>query len=166
MKSSNAPLTLWDYCLQQRARINNMTANRLFTLHGSNPHTDLLHEEGDILNLCRFNFYEWASARYHKAPFPHNREVLCQVLGPASGEGNKMAQWILKSNGRVVPRWMVRPLRVEEMSSETEKQKCNLFDSLIMKTHGSPLGIETKNQDSDKKEEEWEPYEDEDKTVK
>ena len=88
MKSSDAPLALWDYCLERRARINNMTAKHLFSLHGSNTHTDLLHEEGDISNLCQFDFYEWGYSRDHKAPFPHNREILCRILGPAAGEGN------------------------------------------------------------------------------
>ena len=36
--------------------------------------------------------------------FPTNREVLGRVLGPAQGEGNEMAQWVLKANGKVVPR--------------------------------------------------------------
>ena len=36
MKESNCPLALWDYCVKRRARINNLTARNLFSLHGSN----------------------------------------------------------------------------------------------------------------------------------
>ena len=39
-----------------------------------------------------------------QGPFPHNQEVLGHVLGPARGEGNELSQWVLKSNGNVVPR--------------------------------------------------------------
>ena len=61
-------------------------------------------EEGDISSLCQYGWYEWCYYREHTAPFPNNREVLGRVLGPACGEGNEMAQWVLKANGRVVPR--------------------------------------------------------------
>eukprot|EP00957_Ditylum_brightwellii_P135499 10330843-Ditylum_brightwellii.AAC.1 len=33
MKSSICPLAVWDYCIEQRARINNMTAKGDFQLH-------------------------------------------------------------------------------------------------------------------------------------
>ena len=89
MKAANAPLAFWDYCIEQRVRIHNLTTKNLFPLHGSNPYTDLLHEEGDISNLCQFKFYEWVYHRENNAKFPHNREVLGHVLGPASSEGNE-----------------------------------------------------------------------------
>jgi hypothetical protein len=34
MKRSNCPLAFWDYCVERRARINNMTAKDNFKLHG------------------------------------------------------------------------------------------------------------------------------------
>lgn len=103
MKESNAPLVLWDYCVERRARINNLTTKNLFQLHGTTPYTALTSEEGDISHLCHFAFYEWCYFREQKLKFPFNREVLGRILGPAKGEGNEMAQWILKGNGRVVP---------------------------------------------------------------
>ena len=95
MKVSDCPLSLWDYCVERRARISNMAAKGLFSLHGTNPYTDLFHEEGDISNLCVFDFYQWVYVRDHNAPVPHNREVLGQILGPATGEGNQMSRWFL-----------------------------------------------------------------------
>jgi hypothetical protein len=59
MKSSNCPIALWDYCLERRARINNLTARDLFQLHGTNAHTVMTTEEGDISNLCQYDWYEW-----------------------------------------------------------------------------------------------------------
>jgi hypothetical protein len=39
MKDSDCPLVLWDYCVERRARINNLTVKDMFKLHGGNPHT-------------------------------------------------------------------------------------------------------------------------------
>eukprot|EP00957_Ditylum_brightwellii_P034811 2637960-Ditylum_brightwellii.AAC.1 len=54
MKESNCPLALWDYCVEQRVRINNLAAKDSFKLNGTTPHTALTSEEGDILSLCAF----------------------------------------------------------------------------------------------------------------
>ena len=104
MCESNSPMSLWDYCVERRARINNLMAKDNFKLHGTMPHTTTLVEEGDISSLCQFGWYEWCYYREQTAAFPHNLEVLGRVLGPARGEGNEMAQWVLKANGRVMPR--------------------------------------------------------------
>ena len=45
MRESDSPLAFWDYCVERRARINNLTAKDRFNLHGSNAHTSLLAEE-------------------------------------------------------------------------------------------------------------------------
>ena len=103
MRESNSPMSLWNYCMERRARINNLTAKDTFKLHGTTPHTATLAEEGDISSLCQFGWYEWCYYREQMTAFPHNGEVLGRVLGPARGEGNDMAQWVLKANGRVVP---------------------------------------------------------------
>jgi hypothetical protein len=123
MKSSNCPIAMWDYCLERRAQINNLTARDLFQLHGTNAHTALTTEEGNISNLCQYDWYEWCFYREHTAKFPFNREVLGRVLGPAKGEGNEMAQWILKANGNVVPRRTLRSLNTAELHSPTEAKK-------------------------------------------
>jgi hypothetical protein len=68
-----------------------------------NAHTLTLGEEGDISNLCQYKWYEWCYYRDNTTKFPHSYEVLGRVLGPVCGEGNEMAQWILKANGNVVP---------------------------------------------------------------
>eukprot|EP00957_Ditylum_brightwellii_P058261 4417681-Ditylum_brightwellii.AAC.1 len=55
MKTSNCPLAVWDYCVERRARINNLTPKHMFSLHGQSPHTDLYGEEGNISNLCQYD---------------------------------------------------------------------------------------------------------------
>ena len=139
MKESNSPMVLWDYCIERRARIHNLTAKSRFNLHGTNPHTLTLGEEGDISNLCQFAWYEWCYYREQTAAFPNNKEVLGRVLGPARGEGNEMAQWILKANGRVVPRRSPRPLTTAELHSPTEAKKRQVFDELIERRWGNSI---------------------------
>ena len=64
------------------------------------PHTATLAEEGDISSLCQYGWYECCYYCEHTTVFPHNDEVLGQVLGSAQGEGNEMApvdsqgQWV------------------------------------------------------------------------
>jgi hypothetical protein len=52
MKELNCPLVFWDYCVDRRARINNLTAKDTSKLHGTNAHIAMTGEEGDISNLC------------------------------------------------------------------------------------------------------------------
>ena len=80
-----------------------MTAKSRFNLDGTNAHTLTFGEEGDISSLCTYGWYEWCYFRDQTAAFPANKEVMGRVLGPARGEGNEMCQWVLKSNGRIVP---------------------------------------------------------------
>ena len=76
MKEADSPTQLWDYCLERRARINNLTARPLFSLHGQNPHFTVTGEEGDISNLCKFKWYDWCYFRDKKNRFPYNQEIL------------------------------------------------------------------------------------------
>jgi hypothetical protein len=162
MKESDSPLAFWDYCVERRARINNLTAKDLFTLHGTNAHTALTGEDGDISNLCQYKWYDWCYFREQKQRFPFNREVLGRVLGPAKGEGNEMAQWILKANGNVVPRRSSRPLKVDELHSATEIKKRAIFDGLIERRWGTSINPPKKNDTEDLDDNEFEEYEDDD----
>jgi len=57
------------------------------------------------------------------AKWPTDSQVLGQCLGPATGAENEMCQWVLKANGKVVPRRTVRPLLPEEFYQEVEQKK-------------------------------------------
>ena len=139
MLESNSPMTLWDYCVEQWARINNLTAKDNFKLHGTTRHTATMAEEGDISSLCQFCWYEWCYYHEHTVAFPHNREVLGRVLGPAHGEGNEMAQWALKANEKVVPRRSLRLLTIAEQHSPVEHKKRDVFDALIERRMGTSI---------------------------
>ncbi len=73
MKSSDSPLVFWDYCMKRHARINNLTAKDLISLHGSNAYTCLTGEEEDMSALCQFDWYEWSYFRVETIKFPFNR---------------------------------------------------------------------------------------------
>ena len=136
---SHSPLPFWDYCLERRVWVYNLTAWDYITVRGTNPHTLTLGEEGDISSLGQFAWYEWCYFQEHTAQFPHNQEVLGRMLGPAHGEGNEMAQWVLKANGLVVPRRSVCPLHQSEVHSPSEQSKHQAFDALIERRYGNSI---------------------------
>ena len=163
MKASDCPPAFWDYCVERRTRINNLTAKDLFTLHGLYAHiTALFGEDGDISNLCQYKWYDWCYFREQKQSFPYNREVLGRVLGPSKGAGNEMAQWILKANSKVVPRRSSRPLKVDEIHSPTEIKKRAVFDGLIERRWGTSINPPKQTDAEDLDDNEFEEYEDED----
>ena len=72
-----------------------------------------------------------------------NREVLGRVLGPAQGEGNEMAQWVIKANGKVVPRRSLQPLTIAEKHNIVENKKRDVFDALIERRMGTSINPPT-----------------------
>ena len=85
-------------------------------------------------------------------------------LGAAKGEGNEMAQWTPKANGRVVPRRSPRPLRTDERNSPQEAKKLAIFDVLIARRHGT--SINPPKAATGKEPEEWEEHEDDDEDAR
>ena len=52
LKESNCPLAFWDYCIDRKACINNLTEKTMFSLQGGNAHTAITGEEVDISAMC------------------------------------------------------------------------------------------------------------------
>ena len=117
MKESDWLLSFWDYCAERRSQINNLTAKSTFILHGAYTYTSLTGKGGDISNLLQYKWCYWCYYTENKERFHFNQEFLWQVLDPATGAGNKMAQCILKSSRYVVPRQTLHPLHVDELHS-------------------------------------------------
>ena len=139
IRETDCPMVLWDFCAEYKAKVNNSTAKSLFQLHGRTPYETLLNEEPDISNLCQFKFYDWCYYYDHSTKFPYPSELLGRVLGPSDGFGNEMCQWILRVNGRVIPRQTVRPLTIEELASQTEVNKRAAFDLAIKRKLGNSI---------------------------
>ena len=53
IKDYNYPLSFWYYFVGRRECINNSTAKYMFKIHGTNTHTCLLGDAGDISKLCK-----------------------------------------------------------------------------------------------------------------
>ena len=135
MRRSDSPMVLWDYCIQRRARIQNVVPRPLFQNDGLTPHAATFGVPADISNLCSFGWYEWVYFR-DEGPFPKNRESLGRVMGPILNEGNEMAQGVMNSKGVVMPRRSIRRLTRDEIHSDVEKRKRQTFDELIRKNFG------------------------------
>ena len=74
-----------------------------------------------------------------------------------------MAQWIIHSNGYVVPRRTLRPLYADELHSPEEHKKRNIFGDLIKiiwVTSINPPPIWTTSNDKI-----WDDHEDEDESA-
>ena len=79
MCETDSPMAFWDYCLERRAQINNLTTKNCFKLHGTNAYTVLTGDEGDISNLCQYKWYDWCYFRDQMAAYPTPKEVLSRV---------------------------------------------------------------------------------------
>jgi hypothetical protein len=58
MRATGSPIVLWDYCMEQRALIFQVTPKKLFQLNGTYPHTTTFGAEADIPHLCVFGWFE------------------------------------------------------------------------------------------------------------
>ena len=141
MRATGSPIVLWDYCMERCALIFQVTAKKLFQLNGTNPHTATFGTEADISHICNFGWYEWVYYRTQSAQYPFQKECLGHCLGPARNEGNVMAQWILKENGKVVPWRTLCRLTSNELapSNKVEIDKHSNFTSLICANLGDSI---------------------------
>ena len=142
LQRSDCPLVLWDYCAQRRALIHNLTPRDLFQTEKQSPFQYQFGVQGDISNLCSFDWYDWCYYREEGTNiFPRQKELLGRVLGPSKNEGNEMAQWVLTATGHVVPRRSVRKLSLVEINKDSEKSKRLIFDKLITQKLGDSTNL-------------------------
>jgi hypothetical protein len=93
-----------------------------------------------------------------KIPF-QSQSTVPSFGTPAKGEGNEMAQWDLKANGRVVPRRTCCPLTVAKKHLDQEQKKRTIFDGLIERRWGTSINPPKPDPDN-KEHNEYEEYED------
>ena len=78
-----------------------------------------------------------------KFPFPAH--VLGSCLRPAKNEGNKITQWVLKQNGKIVPRRTMRRLTPEEWEREIEINNRSEFNDEIKARYGDSFSLPEKS---------------------
>jgi len=115
-----------------------------------------LGEEEDISSLCRHGWYDWCYYREQSASTPMQNEMLGRVLGPTKNVADTMSQWILKANGRIVPRRTVRPLLPTELAetNHLEMERRRKFDEVIKQHYGDAQSL------PEKPVSDFKPYED------
>lgn len=113
-------------------------------MNGLNPATSTFGTEGDISNICQFDWYEWCYFREEShVLFPFQKRQLGRVLAPLKNEGNEMYQAVLTITDKVVPRRTVSKLTTAEINSNVEIRKMQRFDEEIHKHLGSSTKIES-----------------------
>ena len=137
LSHTHAPMKLWDYCAERRVRIHNVIPRDLFQLNGNTPITATFGTEGDISNICQFDWYDWCYFREEGGIlFPNQKRQLGRVLGPIKNEGNEMIQGVLTITGKVKPRRTCNRLTTAEWHNPSEIQKRKQFDEAIRKIYG------------------------------
>ena len=114
-------------------------------MNGTNPHTTTFGDEADISNMCKFGWYEW----FHYFNDSKVMMLLLQkaclghVLGPAKNGGNGTTQWILKDNGKIIPRRRAKNLTTEHLgpSNEIKKGKLDAFGNIIRYILGNSIDL-------------------------
>ena len=145
LSRTNCPLVLWDYCAERRAAIHNVIPRDLFQLNGSNPTSATFGTQGDISNICTFDWYDWCYYREEGGTqFPFQKRSLGRVLGPIKNQGNEMTQAVLTIKGKVVPRRTCAPLLTAEIHSPSEQAKRKKFDEEILRILGDSISLPEK----------------------
>jgi hypothetical protein len=155
LAETNAPMVLWDYCMERRVQIMNLTARSTHKLGGMNPYTSLLGEQADISSIVNFGWFEWCyyleDRKSSVAQFPHQVAKLGRCLGPSKHAGNEMCQSILTEKGKIVPRRTIRRLTPHELSvtNEDEREKRRMFMQSIRQRLGDSIHLPTSGEHSD-----------------
>ena len=76
MKECDCLMRLWYYCIERRARVNNLTAKYAFKLKGTNTYSATFVNTGNIYNICQFKWYEWVYSTDEISSFPSSKEEL------------------------------------------------------------------------------------------
>ena len=158
MHHTDCPIVLWDYCVEFKVSVHNVTAKGSLHLDNVNPHMVTTGEEKDISNLGRYGFYEMIYYWDQKHGFPEQKKRIGRALGPTKFQGNEMAQYILQENGVVVPRRTTRPIPPEHLRTATLQHKIKAFDDCIREKLGDSMNksyIKARNS-------RWTVYEDDD----
>ena len=119
----------------------NLTAKNMFKLQGRTPYIATFGTQGNIFNICQFNWYEWVYFRDVSAQFPSMKEVLGRYLGSAKNEGNAMMMWVPKANDIVVPRTGLRHITPVEQHGSIEKEKQCAYAKAIRAKLGTSIAL-------------------------
>lgn len=114
MKSTAAPVVLWDYCWALVCHRRCLTVTNNIYLEGETPFMKVHGYTPDISEYLTFQWYDWVW--FHEPNNPEKQE-LGRWLGPAHDLGQGLAYHVLSSTGKVRIRSTVSPVTQPEMSN-------------------------------------------------
>ena len=95
------------------------TSHDIFQLDGHVPKTVVSGKTPNISPFCEFGFWDWVKFREQGVAFPDNALVLGKYLGPSIYVGPAITSRVMKANGKMEDRSMVRALTSEEHVNAT-----------------------------------------------
>ena len=104
MLKKHSPKRLWDDCLESQGFVTSHAAGTIFGLNGETPQTMLSGKMADMSEFAEFGWHDWIKFRDANVPYPEDKLVLGQHLGPSADIGPAMTAKILKRNGQTVHR--------------------------------------------------------------
>ena len=116
---TDAPMILWNYCMERQDWIHNAISRPIFQNQGMILHEATFGKQGNISNICNFGWYKWV---YYITPnsFPATKECLVQVLGPIKNKESDISQAVITSKAKIVPRQSIHPLHTSGLNSEMD----------------------------------------------
>jgi hypothetical protein len=93
----------------------------------------------NIYTIAEYAWYEWVKFRDTAVKFPVSKIQLGRDLGAPIDIGPAMKRKILKMNGSVIYRSLVRPLTQDEIQSPTENKEREEFDIAVEEKFGPSM---------------------------
>ena len=131
LKSSNAPLVLWCYCVYLQSKSINATVRDNFHLYVQTPDTLITGQTTDISAICELGWYNWCYYRDTSSKFPSPVERLSIVIGTENHVGVAMSRWVMNDHCNVLPCQTLCYLNIVDINSDIEEQKLKYFDVKI-----------------------------------
>jgi len=138
MGRTKTPKRLWDFCSRYVSEVRSLTAQPLFSLHGSTPFELVTGNMPDISEYLAFEWYQ-PVYYYDQTTFPNQRELLGRWIGIAHNVGQAMCFWILPKSGVPIARTMVRAVTEAELQTNDVKMELESFDASIKRKIGDHL---------------------------
>jgi hypothetical protein len=99
--------------LVREAYVRSSTALDIFYLEVQVPDTIVKGQTSDISPLAEYAWCEWVKFRDTGQSFPDSKEWLVRDLGPATDIGPAMSRKVLKINGDIMFRVLMRGMTLD-----------------------------------------------------
>ena len=118
----------WEYTVEMRKRLSRRAA-------GERPPGETISgETQDISEFMDFDFYQWVIYR-DKAGYPNEPINVGRWLGISHQVGSPMTYWILKTNGQVISRSTVIPMKTNQ--KEIHREEMEKLDKAVREKYGN-----------------------------